>query len=79
MARNAYIFIQHFGSHEEQIALAEQINAETPYKALVRQDCVFIDIKLHEIAQFFDVIQSNDNFNWIEFTVQLDVLDVWYL
>jgi hypothetical protein len=72
MARNAYIFIQHFGSHDEQIALAEKINAQTLYHARVTQDCVFIEIKLHEIAQFFDVMQSNDNFNWIEFTVQLD-------
>jgi hypothetical protein len=75
MARKAYIFVKHFGSHEEQIALAEQINAETLYHALVTQDCVLIEIKLHEIAQFFDVMQSNDNFNWIEFTVQLDT---WY-
>jgi hypothetical protein len=72
MARNAYISIQNFGSHDEQIALAEQINAETPYEARVMQDCVFIEIRLHEIQQFFDVMQSNDNFNWIEFTVQLD-------
>jgi hypothetical protein len=72
MARTAYIFVQHFGSHDEQIALAEQINAQTLYHARVTQDCVLIKIRLHEIAQFFDVIQSNDNFNWIEFTVQLD-------
>ena len=72
MARTAYISVQHFGTHEEQIALAEQINAETPYEARVMQDCVFIEIRLHEIQQFFDVMQSNDNFNWIEFTVQLD-------
>jgi hypothetical protein len=74
MARNAYIFVKHFGSHEEQIALAEQINDETPYEARVMQDCVFIEIKLYAIAQFFDVMQSNDNFNWIEFTVQLDAM-----
>ena len=72
MARTAWITIKDFGTIEQQQDLADKINDQTLFHARVTVGVVVIQIRLHEVAQFFDVMQSNDEFNWIEFCVQLD-------
>ena len=71
MTRKAYIWVKDFGSQEQLGQLAHDINDQTLFHAVVIGEDVLIEIKLHEIAHFFDVMQSNDTFNWIEFSVQL--------
>lgn len=73
MTRNAWVFVKDFGTETEQLGLANKINIQTSYKAYVESGAVFIKISLYELAEFFDVMQSNDEFNWIEFSVRVDV------
>ena len=77
MTRNAYITVRDFGDFETREKLARDINEQTLFYAIHMDDypsgpIVSIIIKQHEIAQFFDVMQQNENFNWIQFGVQLD-------
>ena len=73
MARNAWVFVKGFGRADQQNDLAAKINEQTHYFATVQNGVVFVEVKLHELAEFFDVMQSNDAFNWIEFSVRVDV------
>ena len=73
MTRNAYVIVKHFGTDAQQHELAAKINDHSRYIAKVQDSVVLVTIKLHELSAFFDAIQANDDLNWIEYTVRVDV------
>lgn len=72
--RIAYVTIKSFGTIDQQTDLANKISEQTPYFATVDLDrgVVFMVVELHELAEFFDTMEQNSEFNWIEYTVKLD-------
>ena len=77
MARFAYIIVKDFGTKEEREGLAAKIGEQALYPAVTNMNgkdtgAVIIKLRMHELAAFFDTMQQNDEFNWIEYTVQFD-------
>lgn len=73
MARNAHVIIKHFGTDMQQRELAARINDNSRYVAKVKDSVVLVTIKLYELSGFFYAIQANEDLNWIEYTVRVDV------
>jgi hypothetical protein len=77
MTRNAYIIVKNFGTKDERETLATKICEQTLYPAVTAMNgqdtgAVIIKLRMHELASFFDTMQQNDEFNWIEYTVQFE-------
>jgi hypothetical protein len=77
MTRNAYIIVKNFGTKEERKGLAAKIREQTLYPAVTEMNgqdtgAVIIKLRMYELAGFFDTMQQNDEFNWIEYTVQFE-------
>lgn len=76
MARTVYVYVDSFGDKTEVETLCNDINEQTPFQAYPHKglngDVPVVELKIYELSKFFDVMESNENFRWIHFSVCFD-------
>ena len=75
MARIAYVYVNNWGDKADAQALCDNINEQTLFRAYLGGkggDVPFVELKIYELTKFFDVMESNENFRWIHFSVCFD-------
>jgi len=69
----AYVSIQNYGPESETELFCKVFNTKTLFHAYVNQDnTIVIVCRSYELGQLFSILQADELFNWIEYTVQFE-------